>query len=75
MRFEGVTPGAWVSTVGGHPVLARWLKARANRVLAAEEASTFCQIAAALALTVDVQARIAQVGFGGGDAIARPDRN
>jgi hypothetical protein len=67
MRFEGVTPGAWGSTVGGHPVLPRWLKARANRVLTAEEASAFCQIAAALAWTVDVQARIGQVGFGGGD--------
>jgi type ISP restriction-modification system protein len=60
MRFEGVTPGAWGSTVGGHPVLPRWLKARANRVLSAEEASTFCRIAAALDLTLAVQAKLAQ---------------
>ncbi|HZF10436.1 MAG TPA: hypothetical protein VFE33_16725, partial [Thermoanaerobaculia bacterium] len=47
---------------GGHAVLPGWLRARAGRVLTAEAAATFCRIAAALGLTLEVQARIAEVG-------------
>jgi hypothetical protein len=47
-------------------VLARWLRPRAGRRLSPEGAATFCRIAAAL--TLKVQARIAECGTGPGDA-------
>jgi type ISP restriction-modification system protein len=59
--FKGIAPEALRYNVGGHPVLARWLQARAERVLSAEEAGAFCRIATALALTVEVEERIAEV--------------
>ena len=48
-------------------MLARWLRPRAGRVLTPEAATTFCRIAAALALTLEVQARIAEAGVEPGD--------
>jgi len=45
-------------------VLPGWLRARAGRVLTAEAAATFCRIAAALALTLEVQGKIAAAGAG-----------
>jgi hypothetical protein len=60
MRFEGVSPEVMSYEIGGYRVLAGWLRARAGRVLYAEAAITFCAFAAALALTLEVQAKIAQ---------------
>ncbi|HZF08241.1 MAG TPA: type ISP restriction/modification enzyme, partial [Thermoanaerobaculia bacterium] len=62
LRFEGVAPEVFRYEIGGHAVLPGWLRARAGRVLTAEAAATFCRIAAALGLTLEVQARIAEVG-------------
>jgi hypothetical protein len=62
-RFEGVEPEVMRYEIDGYAVLPGWLRARACRVLSAEAAATFCRIAAALALTLEVQARIAAVGW------------
>jgi len=58
-----VAPAVFRYEIGGHAVLPGWLRARAGRVLTAEAAATFCRIAAALGLTLEVQARIAEVGL------------
>lgn len=60
LRFEGVSPEVMSYEIGGYRVLAGWLLARAGRVLSAEGAMTFCATAAALGLTLEVQAKIAQ---------------
>jgi hypothetical protein len=62
--FEGIAPEVLRYGVGGHPVLSGWLRARAGRVLLPCEVTAFRRIAAALNLTLDVQARIAAVGAG-----------
>ena len=66
--FEGIAPEVLRYGVGGHPVLAGWLRARAGRVLLPGEVTAFRRIAAALDLTLDVQARIAAAGAGLEDA-------
>jgi hypothetical protein len=63
LRFEGVEPEAMRYEIDGYAVLPGWLRARACRVLSAEDAATFCRIAAALALTLEVQMRIAEMGW------------
>jgi hypothetical protein len=63
LRFEGVEPEAMRYEIDGSAVLPGWLQARACRVLSTEDAATFCRIAAALALTLEVQMRIAEMGW------------
>ena len=58
-----MAPEVFRYEIGGYAVLPGWLRARAGRVLSAE-AATFCQIAAALAFTLEVQTRIAEMGTG-----------
>ncbi|HEV7518590.1 MAG TPA: type ISP restriction/modification enzyme, partial [Thermoanaerobaculia bacterium] len=57
LRFEGLVPEVFRYEIGGHAVLPGWLRARAGRVLTAEAAATFCRIAAALTLTLEVQGK------------------
>ena len=57
--FEGVTPEAWRYRIGGHQVLARWLRARRGRVLPSWEVSPFRWMAEALERTLALQARLA----------------
>jgi hypothetical protein len=67
LHFEGLAPEVMGYEIDGYAVLRGWLRTRAGRVLSAEAAATFCQIAAAIALTLEVQARIAAVGAGWGE--------
>jgi hypothetical protein len=69
LRFEGLAPEVMRYEIGGYPVLAGWLRARAGRVLSTEAAGAFCRIAAALASTLEVEARIAQLGAGWREAL------
>jgi type ISP restriction-modification system protein len=62
--FEGIAPEVLRYGIGDHPVLARWLTARAGRALRPGESRTFCRIASALVLTIDVQTRIAEATAG-----------
>jgi len=57
--FEGVTLEAWRYRIGGHQVLARWLRARRGRVLPSREVSAFRWMAEALERTLALQARLA----------------
>jgi hypothetical protein len=68
LAFTGISPQVHGYTVGGHPVLPRWLRPRCNRVLPPEEILTFRRIASALTYTLEVQARIAEAGVGRGEA-------
>lgn len=65
LRVEGVAPEALGYEIGGYPVLRRWLQARACQVLTEEDASHFCRVAVALSLTLEVQAKIADLGAAG----------
>jgi hypothetical protein len=51
--FEGVEPAVWRYRVGGYPVLERWLRARAGRMLSHTDARHFRRVAAALRLTLN----------------------
>ncbi|HTQ81321.1 MAG TPA: type ISP restriction/modification enzyme, partial [Thermoanaerobaculia bacterium] len=62
LRFEGVAPEVLEYEIGGCRVLPGWLRARAGRGLTVEDSTHFCRVAAALSLTLEVQARIAEVG-------------
>jgi hypothetical protein len=59
LAFTGISPEVHSYTLGGHPVLLRWLGPRCGRALPPEEVLTFRRIASALSLTLEVQARIA----------------
>jgi type ISP restriction-modification system protein/N-6 DNA methylase len=56
--FEGIPPEVWAYRIGGHPVLDRWLRARAERVLSHDEIRHFCRTAAALRHTLEIERRI-----------------
>jgi predicted helicase len=67
LAFTGISSPVYDYEIGSHPVLRRWLRPRAGRVLSPGEILTFRRIAAALTLTLDVQAKIAEAGVGRGD--------
>lgn len=56
--FEGIEPEVWRYRIGSYRVLEHWLKARAGRVLSYAEARDFRRIAAAIGLSLELQARI-----------------
>jgi len=56
--FRAIEPEVWRYRIGSYPVLERWLKARAGRVLSPTEARDFGRIAAALRQTLVLQSRI-----------------
>ncbi|HSG41119.1 MAG TPA: type ISP restriction/modification enzyme, partial [Thermoanaerobaculia bacterium] len=56
--FEGIEPEVWRYRIGSYRVLEHWLKARAGRVLSYVEARDFRRIAAAIGLSLELQARI-----------------
>jgi hypothetical protein len=68
LRFEGIAPEVYDYEVGGHRMLSRWLRLRTGRLLLPEEGTTFCRIATALDLTLQVQAKIAEARGGEGEA-------
>jgi predicted helicase len=57
--FEGITPELWNFHIGGYQVLHKYLKDRKGKILA--DPSHYCRIVTALALTMDIQARIGQI--------------
>ncbi len=56
--FTGLSPEVWGYRIGGYRVLDKWLEDRAGRSLKAPEIRDFCQIADALAATIEIEARI-----------------
>jgi predicted helicase len=58
--FEGIDPEIWRYRIGSYRVLEHWLKARAGRVLSYADTRDFRRIAAAIGLSLELQARIDQ---------------
>ncbi len=58
LAFEGIEPEVWRHRVGSYPVLERWLRARAGRVLRSSEARDFRRTVAALRVSRDIQIQI-----------------
>jgi type I restriction-modification system DNA methylase subunit len=56
--FDGVTPDLWSYQVGGHQVLAKWLKDRKGRFLTSADTIHYSRIVTALAKTEVLQAQI-----------------
>ena len=56
--FEGIEPEVWRYRIGSYRVLEHWLKSRAGRVLGYAEVRDFRRIAAAIGLSLELQARI-----------------
>ena len=50
--FEGITPEMWNYHIGGYQVLEKYLKDRKDRQM--HDAETYCKIATAIALTIDI---------------------
>jgi hypothetical protein len=57
--FEGITPEIWNYHIGGYQVLHKYLKDRKGKSLA--EPIHYSRMVTALALTIDIQARIDQI--------------
>ncbi|MBW6513521.1 MAG: hypothetical protein K0B87_02060 [Candidatus Syntrophosphaera sp.] len=57
--FEGITPELWNYHIGGYQVLHKYLKDRKGKTLA--DPIHHCLMVTALALTLDLQARIDQI--------------
>jgi hypothetical protein len=57
--FEGISPELWNYHIGGYQVLHKYLKDRKGKSLA--DPIHYCRMATALALTIDIQARIDQI--------------
>jgi predicted helicase len=53
--FAPVPQAVWVYRVGGYQVCEKWLKDRKERILGSDEVRTYCRIAAALKLTIEIQ--------------------
>ena len=58
-HFEGITPELWNYHIGGYQVLHKYLKDRKGKTLA--DPIHYCRMVTALALTIDIQARIDQI--------------
>ena len=58
-HFEGITPELWNYHIGGYQVLHKYLKDRKDKSLA--DPIHYCRIVTALALTIDLQARIDRI--------------
>jgi len=58
-HFEGITPDLWNYHIGGYQVLQKYLKDRKGKSLA--NPIHYCRMVTALALTIDIQARIDQI--------------
>jgi len=58
-HFEGITPELWNYHIGGYQVLHKYLKDRKGKSLA--DPIHYCRIVTALALTIEIQARIDQI--------------
>jgi Type ISP C-terminal specificity domain/N-6 DNA Methylase len=61
LAFEGIEREVWLYRIGGQPVLARWLAARAGRRLSLREIEDFQKAAAAVRLTLETQLQIEKV--------------
>jgi hypothetical protein len=58
-HFEGITPELWNYHIGGYQVLHKYLKDRKGNNLA--DPIHYCRMVTALALTIEIQARIDQI--------------
>lgn len=58
-HFEGITPELWNYHIGGYKVLHKYLKDRKGKSLT--DPIHYCRIVTALALTIDIQARVDQI--------------
>jgi predicted helicase len=58
-HFEGITPDLWNYHIGGYQVLHKYLKDRKGKSLA--DPIHYCRMVTALALTIEIQARIDQI--------------
>ena len=58
-HFEGITPELWNYHIGGYQVLHKYLKDRKGKIFA--DPIHYCRMVTALALTIDIQARIDQI--------------
>ncbi|MFA4953858.1 MAG: type ISP restriction/modification enzyme [Patescibacteria group bacterium] len=56
--FDGITPDLWTYQIGGHQVLAKWLKDRKGRFLTSADTIHYSRIATALTTTVEIQVEI-----------------
>lgn len=56
--FGGIEPEVWRYRIGSYRVLEYWLKARAGRILSYADTRDFRRIAAAIGLSLELQARI-----------------
>jgi len=56
--FDGIAKPVWNYYVGGYQVLDKWLKDRTDRVLTSEDIKHYCQVATALAKTIEIQKKI-----------------
>ena len=61
LALAGVPPEVWRYRVGGHPVLSRWLRARRGRRLGPGEARELRWAAEAVARTLAVERRLAEI--------------
>lgn len=59
--FEGIAPEVWAYRIGGHQVLDRWLWSRAGRLLTRAEIEGFAAAAAAIARTLEIERRLAEL--------------
>ncbi len=57
-HFTPVSEALWSYRIGGYKVLEKWLKDRRERTLTAEEIRTYCRIATAVELTMEIQHRL-----------------
>jgi len=56
--FEGITKEVFEYQIGGYQVMSNWLKYRKGRFLTLDETITYCQIATAVAKTIEIQREI-----------------
>jgi predicted helicase len=59
--FEGIKQEVWEYQIGGYQVSAKWLKDRKGRTLSLDDIKHYCQVATALAKTIDIQKEIDKV--------------
>ncbi|MFB6273986.1 MAG: type ISP restriction/modification enzyme [Salinibacter sp.] len=56
--FAPISQDLWEYQIGGYQVLEKWLKDRKERTLSTDEIRTYCRVATALQLTVEIQDEI-----------------
>jgi predicted helicase len=57
--FEGITKEVWDYEIGGYQVMRKYLRSRKNRLM--QDARHYCQIATAIAKTIEIQASLDEI--------------